>query len=124
VSRATQDTTAVNPLARTGLSPAMARLSRRFRFARYRFVWSYYPDAAATATVWALPSSLATTGGITICFLLLRVLRCFSSPRLLPAMGGMAYLQYAGLPHSDIPGSSLICRSPELFAAYRVLLRL
>ena len=27
------------------------------------------------------PRSLATTGGITFCFLLLRVMRCFSSPR-------------------------------------------
>ena len=30
----------------------------------------------------------------------------------------------AGLPHSDICGSMRICRSPQLFAAYHVLLRL
>ena len=42
---------------------------------------SYYPAAASTATVWALPRSLATTGGIIVYFLFLRVLRCFSSPR-------------------------------------------
>ena len=30
--------------------------------------------------VWAVPISLATTFGIAICFLFLRVLRCFSSP--------------------------------------------
>src|SRR6267142_2926553 len=30
----------------------------------------------------------------------------------------------AGFPHSDIPGSKLICSSPRLFAAYRVLHRL
>src|SRR6185295_8151592 len=29
-----------------------------------------------------------------------------------------------GFPHSDIPGSKLICSSPRLFAAYRVLHRL
>jgi hypothetical protein len=29
-----------------------------------------------------------------------------------------------GLPHSDTRGSIRICRSPRLFAAYRVLLRL
>ena len=29
-----------------------------------------------------------------------------------------------GFPHSDICGSTLICSSPQLFAAYRVLLRL
>ena len=28
----------------------------------------YYPGAASTATVWALPRSLATTGGITVVF--------------------------------------------------------
>ena len=31
---------------------------------------------------------------------------------------GMAGLQPAGLPHSDIPGSRAICASPGLFAAY------
>ena len=34
--------------------------------------------------VWAPPRSLAATGGITCCFLFLRVLRCFSSPGSLP----------------------------------------
>ena len=57
------------------------------------------------------------------CFLLLRVLRCFSSPRSLPFLR-MTGLQPAGLPHSDIRGSMAICASPRLFAAYHVLLRL
>ena len=42
---------------------------------------SYNPQAAVTGWVWALPRSLATTGGIIVYFLFLRVLRCFSSPR-------------------------------------------
>ena len=33
--------------------------------------------------VWALPRSLATTSGIVVYFLFLRVLRCFSSPTYL-----------------------------------------
>ena len=33
-------------------------------------------------------------------------------------------LQPAGFPHSDIAGSFPVCRSPALFAAYHVLLRL
>ncbi len=33
-------------------------------------------------------------------------------------------LQPAGLPHSEITGSILICRSPVLIAAYHVLHRL
>ena len=44
-------------------------------------MWSYNPVTASTATVWALPLSLATTRGIMFYFLLLWVLRCFSSPR-------------------------------------------
>lgn len=33
-------------------------------------------------------------------------------------------LQRDGLPHSDIGGSAVVCTSPPLFAAYRVLRRL
>ena len=36
----------------------------------------------------------------------------------------MLHLQCNGLLHSDICGSILACNSPQLFAAYRVLLRL
>ncbi len=38
----------------------------------------------ATTPVWALPRSLATTGGIIVYFLFLEVLRCFSSLRSPP----------------------------------------
>ena len=43
--------------------------------------WSYNPHEAGTSWVWAIPRSLATTYGIIVYFLFLRVLRCFSSPR-------------------------------------------
>ena len=33
-------------------------------------------------------------------------------------------IPFGGFPHSDISGSLLICSSPKLFAAYRVLHRL
>ena len=59
------------------------------------------------------------------CFLLLRVLRCFSSPRSPPySKARIAGLQPAGLSHSDIRGSEVICTFPRLFAAYHVLHRL
>ena len=45
---------------------------------------SFYPTEAGTSVVWALPCSLATTGGIIIYFLFLPLLRCFSSRRLPP----------------------------------------
>jgi len=69
--------------------------------------------------VWALPVSIATTKGITICFLFLQVLRCFSSLGLLPA-SGIWRLQRHGFPHSEIRGSSSYLHLP---AAYRSLSR-
>ena len=56
-------------------------------------------------------------------FLLLPLLRCFSSRRSPHALrdGGIAP---AGLPPSDIRGSKGICPSPRLFAACHVLPRL
>ena len=56
-------------------------------------------------------------------FLFLQVLRCFSSLRS-PWLAPVTGLQPAGFPHSDISGSFPVCRSPELFAAYHVFLRL
>ena len=50
--------------------------------------WSYNPHEAGTSWVWAIPRSLATTYGIIIYFLFLRVLRCFSSPRSPPHISG------------------------------------
>ena len=57
------------------------------------------------------------------CFLLLRLLRCFSSAGLPPPRGGY-HAWRGGLPHSDTLGSPAICASPRFFAACRVLLRL
>ena len=58
------------------------------------------------------------------CFLFLRVLRCFSSPRWPPGCTGMADLPSAGLSHSGTRGSKAVCASPRIFAAYRALRRL
>ena len=62
--------------------------------------------------------------GNHFCFLLLWVLRCFSSPRLPSAYNGMIRYNHIGLPHSEICGSIRICQSPQLIAAYLVLLSL
>ena len=56
-------------------------------------------------------------------FLLLRVLRCFSSPRSPPASAGCR-LYAGGLPHSGTRGSRAACAYPRLFAACRALRRL
>ena len=58
------------------------------------------------------------------CFLLLRVLRCFSSPRLPSDEIGIIHSSRIRLPHSEIRGSIRICQSPRLIAAYHVLHRL
>ena len=81
----------------------------------------------ARTTVWALPRSLAATYGIDFSF--------FSSGYLdvsvhrvpfhtLWIRVWMTEVFSAGFPHSDICGSMAICASPQLFAAYYVLLRL
>ena len=112
----------VTLFACTGLSPATAPLSKGFQFIMHRISWSYNPNVAETTLVWANPRSLATTNGITFVFsssgyLDVSVLRvCFHC--------WILYLQYSGLPHSDICGSHRVCQSPQLFAAYHVLLRL
>ena len=85
---------------------------------------SYNPSPAGTGLVWALPRSLATTGGITFCFLFLPVLRCFSSRGSLPHLVRVTVRQTAGLPHSEIRGSRVACTYPRLIAACRVLRRL
>ena len=56
-------------------------------------------------------------------FLLLRVLRCFSSPRSPRPWAGDG-IAPAGLPHSDIRASRCICHYARLFAACHVLRRL
>src|SRR5712691_5226657 len=62
------------------------------------------------------------------CFLFQQVLRWFTSLRCLHTAyefsGGSFGINQRGFPHSEIPGSKLICSSPGLIAAYRVLHRL
>ena len=61
-------------------------------------------------------------------FLLLGLLRCFTSPRL--ALLDYEFIQQYpnvtqdGLSHSEIRGSKLVCSSPRLIATYYVLHRL
>ena len=82
---------------------------------------------SARTSVWALPISLAATFGIDVSF--------FSSGYLDVSVhrvpSAYLWIQYAvtevfsaGFPHSDICGSSDICSSPWLIAAYHVFRRL
>jgi hypothetical protein len=62
------------------------------------------------------------------CFLLLRVLRCFSSPGVPSIPYGFRYgycpITGSGFPHSDISGSTLAYSSPKRFGVCPVLHRL
>ena len=82
VLRVTQDNTRPHHASSTGFSPSTIELSRTF-FSRsvYHNVVLLPRMCVATHPVWALPRSLATTGGIIVYFLFLQVLRCFSSLR-------------------------------------------
>ena len=120
-SRPTQDTTRPTQFLFTQLSCSMAPLSRGFYLMGISKSSPTTPKRHA-ALVWALPRSLATTWGIICYFLFLRVLRCFSSP------GWLSFECYvfniAGCPIRKSTDISLVCSSPQLIAAYHVLLRL
>ena len=94
----------------TGLSPSMVSLSSNFRFLVQEMSWSYNPNLAVTTLVWANPRSLATTYGITFVFFSSGYLDV-SVLRVCP-LCRIPYLQYGGLPHSDIYGSIGMCPSP------------
>ena len=83
---------------------------------------SYNPSIAVTTLVWAISRSLAATNEITIVFSSSGYLDV-SVLRVHPPCG-VTCLQHAGLPHSEICGSICMCQSPQLIAAYHVLLRL
>ena len=111
VSRVTQDTTKPCLATTTGLSPAMAELSRTFvSRCKYYGVVLQPHRCHKTPAVWAHPRSLATTGGIISLFSLPRGTKMFQFPRFasLP-WAVMTVLQTAGLSHSEISGSEVIC---------------
>ena len=121
----------------SGFSPRQAR----FRIRGSHPLWPAFPCRSPNnlvlfdcpqpqrinPLVWPLPRSLATTSGISVDF--------FSSPYLDVSVQAVPYLHLciqcrlteycsAGFPHSEICGSKLICSSPQLIAACRVLHRL
>ena len=85
---------------------------------------SYNPNEAGTSLVWALARSLATTCAIIRLFSLPQGTKMFQFPWFASSIMMMTCLQHAGLSHSEIRGSRVICTFPRLFAAYHVLHRL
>ena len=74
-----------------------------------------YPAYISTRGLGSFPFARHYSGN-RFYFLLLRVLRCFSSPGSLPIhyfiRAWIPYLPYGEFPHSDIYGSRIICISP------------
>ena len=103
----------------------MAVLSRTFfsQVSCYSVVLQPH-NCVATTVVWALPRSLATTGGIINLFSLPAGTKMFQFPAFALCYCTVTVLQTAGLSHSEILGSKVICTYPRLIAAYHVLLRL
>ena len=123
VPRATQDTATLHVASCTRLSRSAEELSRTFHsrhFLRPRGPTT--PTGPEPCRFGLFPVRSPLLGESLTCFLFLRVLRCFSSPGW-PRIA-VAGLQPAGLSHSEIRGSRVICTSPRLFAAYHVLHRL
>jgi hypothetical protein len=89
VSRVTQDTTKPSLASNNGLSPAMVKLSRLF-FSRLKCysVVLQPRGCVATTAVWALPRSLATTGGIINLFSLPGGTKMFQFPPFASGIAG------------------------------------
>ena len=122
VPRVTQDATKPHSASITGLSPSVDELSRTF-FSPSVFLQPR--GCVATTPVWALPRSLATTGGIINLFSLPPGTKMFQFPGFASLHKVMIItLQVIGLSHSEIAGSMVICTYPALIAAYHVLHRL
>ena len=67
--------------------------------------------------IWAVPFSLAATKGIAICFLFLRLLKCFTSAGLLSDLH-RSHVTFAtrGFPIRISPDQRLLDTSPKHFA--------
>ena len=82
VSRVTQDTDRPRLCPCTGLSPSVMQLSRCFHSTFGYHAMVLLPRTCiATGTVWAVPRSLATTGGIIRLFSLPLGTKMFQFPR-------------------------------------------
>ena len=119
--RLTQVQVLIASFTHTGLSPCIVEFPTSFQFGFDNYVLPYNPMRARKHHGLGWSPFARHYLGNHFCFLFLRVLRCFSSPRW-PL--SVLSLQLSGLPHSDIYGLTLTCKSPQLFAAYHVLLRL
>ena len=124
VSRATQDTATLRMASCKGLSPALAPFSNGFHspyFLRCRGPTTPPRPEPRRFGLFPVRSPLL---GESLLFSLPTGTKMFQFPALASYVSRMTGLQPAGLSHSEVCGSRVICTSPQLFAAYHVLLRL
>ena len=79
-------------------------------------LWSYNPPTGCPVRVWAGSRSLATTWDITIVFFSSGYLDVSVPPVRFPVNRNIPIAR-DGFPHSDTRGSTLLCSSPQIFAA-------
>ena len=106
----------------TQLSCSMVTLSRVFQFATQVFDVVLQPRNCRNNYGLGYFHFARRYFGNRCFFLFLLLLRCFSSEGWPPFR--MLGLLPNGLSHSEISGSSPVCKSPELIAAYHVFRRL
>jgi hypothetical protein len=106
---------AAAPIARTGLSPPLARLSMRFRFSCCRLMAALQPRPCRNRTGLGCSPFARRYSGNRCCFLLLRVLRCFSSPGLPPDRSGYRAISAVGCPIRT-PTDQGPCAPPRSFS--------
>ena len=114
-----------NPISPTGLSPSLTYLSRYVRLSVSCLYRSPYPERISTPGL-GFSDFARHYFRNRFYFLFLRVLRCFSSPGS-PCIPMDSVCSNTALPvlSSLIRRSADqdVCSSPQLFAAYHVLLR-
>ena len=111
-----------NAVTRTGLSPSAAHLSRWFHFQLCSPLEVLQPRCCLNSTGLGSSHFARHYSGNRLFLSLPAGTKMFQFPAL--ALIKVNGLQPSGLPHSDTCGSMPVCSSPQLFAAYHVLLRL
>jgi hypothetical protein len=121
VLRATRDSARSLQFSTTGLLPPLVQFSAASSNFHDPRCCPTTPNSVESGLGWS-PFARRYSGN-RFCFLFLRLLRCFNSPRSLAPSYGFRW-PYIGLPHSDTLGSMPVSGSPRLFAGNHVLLRL
>ena len=114
-----------SPLRLRGCHPLWPFFPKRSARINCTISQSYYPSGALLRRWFGLFPGRSPLLGESLLFSLPRGTKMFQFPRFASShVVMMTVLQTAGLSHSEIRGSKVICTSPELIAACHVLHRL